>query len=1199
MDDLITNRGKIVLSFDGLLFVSIMIHVILCPFTKVEESFNMQAIHDLLMLTTTNVHAFDHLKFPGVVPRSFLGALAISFGGMLFKSVWESYNYESKIALLYASRMVLGYISYLSFGCMRRAASNALLFSDLHVDAKHVCDVEASTHKVSRKYFLIKDKFERIFNLLIAVSFHLPFYMSRTLPNTYALIGNMLAMSLWLRRLPLQSLFVIAIVMVIFRCDMLILLGTMALQMLMFGEIPFWRSLGLGLCVSLAALALTVVVDSFFWRAYYANQYTFLWPEGIVLFFNTVQNKSSEWGTSPWYWYWLVALPKALHLYLPLIFCGLLNIHAQGNIINYMLDYNVKMKKYVRDQAVTISRHGRWPILGFLCIGTVTTVTHYPAPPPPLPLPSLTEGESKNKDEELEAPSEEGEKRAVPAADIVTATVPVVVTTASLFNLPLLYYLFPSISFIILYSWLPHKELRFIMPVLPTFIMAASVGLVQLLPYATLPLRDNTLRTTTTTATALTASSIGITSATPHSHGSKYSSPRSGVGTSPRITRVCIDTIDLDAGIEGLDSDTRRLIADNLRSSVGAASLSRQSSSGSIARTNSRIQCTTGTPQISSNRKQRATRGGSISPSPRPSATASTSSSCRSSPTSKNVRKSIYRELAAAEAEMAAEKAKLQASLPKPVLDTSVVHLAEDDTINTPLHEIFTLGEEEDDKNDKNEDELYSDCERSDSELDEEAETETSEAKLKELILEYALPHKSVSSSNSSDTTTTTTSTTITTTGSFSAGVSGDICRHDEKTNTLYIFKKPTPINVDTERTATISELEISSEVSEEMFHSSGSSGSSGDACKSIKGKKSELRHVRCFILLRWILMCCLLAGTLLITYVFTAASVYNYPGGYAVLKLEDHVARRGLERKLQEMSTAPPFNMANQEYRKLTPKQVADINRLKERQEAPLQGYMLLASTYAKFLYRPKKYLQYVFQDTHLFPGLLGRDSWNKTLAPVNYATSLVTNALTTTIGSSDKARHVDIHLSADACMTGITRFLERPRLITLNNNNSVLVVHDLHYSKEEKLVAAQGDFDRYDFIVTADVSSFISNDDDRGGHWELLDCIDGFSGYAINPNLRKLAATALQSVYQKLLALITDSSDPAVTASISLSTSSNTGLDTCTQQGSCINTDTVLDTPKSLLAQCTRGRQVSVLPGLLFLKLEAKLYLLANANR
>ena len=58
---------------DHVLLLVVAAHVALAPFTKVEESFGLQATHDLLF-HGAHVRAYDHLEFPGVVPRSFAGA---------------------------------------------------------------------------------------------------------------------------------------------------------------------------------------------------------------------------------------------------------------------------------------------------------------------------------------------------------------------------------------------------------------------------------------------------------------------------------------------------------------------------------------------------------------------------------------------------------------------------------------------------------------------------------------------------------------------------------------------------------------------------------------------------------------------------------------------------------------------------------------------------------------------------------------------------------------------------------------------------------------------------------------------------------------------------------------------------------------------------------------------------------------------
>ncbi|QOU18572.1 hypothetical protein BRETT_001636 [Brettanomyces bruxellensis] len=63
---------------DSLLFGTAIYFLCIAPYTKVEESFNLQAIHDIIFNGVDDLSNYDHKEFPGVVKRTFIGALLIA-----------------------------------------------------------------------------------------------------------------------------------------------------------------------------------------------------------------------------------------------------------------------------------------------------------------------------------------------------------------------------------------------------------------------------------------------------------------------------------------------------------------------------------------------------------------------------------------------------------------------------------------------------------------------------------------------------------------------------------------------------------------------------------------------------------------------------------------------------------------------------------------------------------------------------------------------------------------------------------------------------------------------------------------------------------------------------------------------------------------------------------------------------------------
>ena len=140
------------------------------------------------------------------------------------------------------------------------------------------------------------------------------------------------AFAFWLKNDYKKFIWLSAASVLIFRSELCIIAGIMLLLIFVKSPLEDFKFVSFFLNAVLAAatsISLSVLVDSFFWKR-------LLWPEGEVLWFNTVLNKSSEWGTSPFLWYFYSAIPRATLfslLLLPLAFL----YNTKSTIVNLLL----------------------------------------------------------------------------------------------------------------------------------------------------------------------------------------------------------------------------------------------------------------------------------------------------------------------------------------------------------------------------------------------------------------------------------------------------------------------------------------------------------------------------------------------------------------------------------------------------------------------------------------------------------------------------------------------------------------------------------------------------------------------------------------------------------------------------------------------------------------------------------------------
>lgn len=93
---------------------------------------------------------------------------------------------------------------------------------------------------------------------------------------------------------------------VVFRSELAILLATQTAYLLYQKRISIRELVPAGIAGALLGLILTVPVDSIFWLKF------LLWPELAGFYYNAIAGNASDWGTSPWHFYFTNALPRLM-----------------------------------------------------------------------------------------------------------------------------------------------------------------------------------------------------------------------------------------------------------------------------------------------------------------------------------------------------------------------------------------------------------------------------------------------------------------------------------------------------------------------------------------------------------------------------------------------------------------------------------------------------------------------------------------------------------------------------------------------------------------------------------------------------------------------------------------------------------------------------------------------------------------------
>ncbi|QLQ81302.1 hypothetical protein HG537_0F00630 [Torulaspora globosa] len=285
---------------DSALVVVVSVYLFRAPFTKVEESFSIQAIYDILNYGLFELQNYDHFQFPGVVPRSFVGPLIIA-GLTKICTVVTSFAGKSRepsqIGVQIAARAVIGLTNAVSLVYLK---SSAQTMFDL--GAKRREDDETRRREQGKSVGVREPESNLStvgtwFLVFVMTGFHLMYYASRPLPNFVVTLPLVNVATAWVLQSRYQwSILLFALTSVVFRSEVAAMGSGIALLSVVYGKISVWKAVKFGFMGLVLGMGLSLTVDSYFWKVWCI-------PEVDAFIFNVLKGNATNWGTEPFFAY--------------------------------------------------------------------------------------------------------------------------------------------------------------------------------------------------------------------------------------------------------------------------------------------------------------------------------------------------------------------------------------------------------------------------------------------------------------------------------------------------------------------------------------------------------------------------------------------------------------------------------------------------------------------------------------------------------------------------------------------------------------------------------------------------------------------------------------------------------------------------------------------------------------------------------